>query len=523
MTKKLLALILTAAMLLSVPFVYSVADAPVRRGDADGDGKVSSADARLALRASVGLETLTADFIMQCDVDANGKVESGDARTILRASVNLEPIKLNDCAHQETACEPVTLSDGTLASYHRCVCAKCGEVLFAEHKYELEITTPFTCTEPGEGYEKCACGLSKDPIELPAQHIWEEVPGTRKDVTCTEDGHVDWKCEVCGTERTDFFPKGHVPNGEATCTTSQICTRCGEVLVAAPGHKYKAGDVITLTKGIRCERCGKIGMPGFNDLVNSLKDGTHTYSGFKVTANTTDQPKFTGLMEVMINTLMKKDERDEMLKEFATNETFYSVMIRDRDITDNSYNLIGENVVSRLTEKDVKSFTAEWVNGVDFLASIPTSYTNERGRLENLTDIKNAKIGPVAKVTITFEPETNTQNGPISRIDSELAEIIEESSNGVGGIADEFNIFGENSMKLDLKSTAALTVTYYFDALNSAPIAAHYDDSVKIDSTMNLFIDDATGEVTNFSTGSIAIKMANKMDSYYFFDDYFKS
>ena len=219
-----------------------------------------------------------------------------------------------------------------------------------------------------------------------------------------------------------------MPNGEATCTTSQICTRCGEVLVAAPGHKYKAGDVITLTKGIRCERCGKIGMPGFNDLVNSLKDGTHTYSGFKVTANTTDQPKFTGLMEVMINTLMKKDERDEMLKEFATNETFYSVMIRDRDITDNSYNLIGENVVSRLTEKDVKSFTAEWVNGVDFLASIPTSYTNERGRLENLTDIKNAKIGPVAKVTITFEPETNTQNGPISRIDSELV----SASLGIG-------------------------------------------------------------------------------------------
>ena len=85
------------------------------------------------------------------------------------------------------------------------------------------------------------------------------------------------------------------------------------------------------------------------------------------------------------------------------------------------------------------------------------------------------------------------------------------------------NIFGEGSMKMDLKSTAVLTVTYYFDALTSAPIAAHYDDGVTIDSKMNLFIDDATGEITNVSTGSIAVKMATKMDSYYFFDDYFKS
>ena len=81
---------------------------------------------------------------------------------------------------------------------------------------------------------------------------------------------------------------------------------------------------------------------------------------------------------------------------------------------------------------------------------------------------------------------------------------------------------GEGSMKMDLKSTASLTVTYYFDALTSAPIAAHYDDGVKINSVMNLYIND-DGEITNVSTGSIAINMNTKMDSYYFFDDYFKS
>lgn len=521
MTKKLLALILAAAMLLTVPFISASAVEPVRRGDADSDGKISSGDARLALRASVGLETLTADFIMRCDADANGKVESADARTILRTSVNLDSIELNPCDHQVKTWEPVVLTGGDPAAYHKGVCDKCGEYIFAEHAYEMEITTPFTCTEPGEGHEKCACGLTKETVTIPAQHQWEEVPGSRKDATCTEDGHVDWKCAACGAERSETFPKGHVPNGEPTCVRSQICTRCGEVLVAAPGHQYKTGAAITLTKGIRCERCGKIGMPGFNELVNALKDGTHTYTGFKVTSNSAEKPKFSGLMELMIN-VMPKSEREQMLNDFSADETFYSTLTKNRAISDYNFNLIGENVVSRLAEGDVKSFTFEWVNGVDLLATLPDTYVNERGREENLTAIKNTAIGPVAKVTITFEPETNGSNSAIAKIDSELAEIVAESSGDIGGMADDFNIFGEGSMKMDLKSTATLTVTYYFDALTSAPIAAHYDDGVTIDSKMNLYIND-DGEVTDKVTGSIAMNVATDMDSYYFFDDYFKA
>ena len=61
-------------------------------GDVDGDGEISSGDARLALRRSVSLEDYaegSAQFLA-CDVDADGAVSSGDARLILRASVNLE-------------------------------------------------------------------------------------------------------------------------------------------------------------------------------------------------------------------------------------------------------------------------------------------------------------------------------------------------------------------------------------------------------------------------------------------------
>ncbi|MBQ6118280.1 MAG: hypothetical protein IJK98_03525, partial [Clostridia bacterium] len=61
-------------------------------GDVDGDGEVSSGDARLALRASVQLEKYepgTAAFLA-ADADKNGEIESSDARTILRVSVKLE-------------------------------------------------------------------------------------------------------------------------------------------------------------------------------------------------------------------------------------------------------------------------------------------------------------------------------------------------------------------------------------------------------------------------------------------------
>ena len=61
-------------------------------GDVDGDGEVTSGDARLALRASVQLEKYepgSAAFLA-ADADKNGEIESSDARTILRVSVKLE-------------------------------------------------------------------------------------------------------------------------------------------------------------------------------------------------------------------------------------------------------------------------------------------------------------------------------------------------------------------------------------------------------------------------------------------------
>lgn len=64
-------------------------------GDADCDGVVSSSDARLALRASVGLEGYeeSSPEYKAANVESEDAVSSSDARLILRASVGLENTK----------------------------------------------------------------------------------------------------------------------------------------------------------------------------------------------------------------------------------------------------------------------------------------------------------------------------------------------------------------------------------------------------------------------------------------------
>lgn len=59
-------------------------------GDVDGDGQVTAADARLALRAAVGSEKLDELQFAAADVDGDGKITSADARAILRKSVGKE-------------------------------------------------------------------------------------------------------------------------------------------------------------------------------------------------------------------------------------------------------------------------------------------------------------------------------------------------------------------------------------------------------------------------------------------------
>ncbi len=86
--------LLAAALILALVLANLAVPSFAQRklGDVDGDGYITSADARLALRASVKLEDLSAEEKAAADVDQDTYVTSADARLILRASVKLEAL-----------------------------------------------------------------------------------------------------------------------------------------------------------------------------------------------------------------------------------------------------------------------------------------------------------------------------------------------------------------------------------------------------------------------------------------------
>ena len=60
------------------------------KGDVNGDGKITAADARLILRAAAKLENLSEEQKKEADVNDDGKITAADAREVLRKSSGLE-------------------------------------------------------------------------------------------------------------------------------------------------------------------------------------------------------------------------------------------------------------------------------------------------------------------------------------------------------------------------------------------------------------------------------------------------
>lgn len=83
--KKICCLFLAAVMLMSCVVISFAAE----KGDVNSDGKITAADARLALRYSVSLDTPTDEEKALADYNGDGKVTAADARSILRLSVGL--------------------------------------------------------------------------------------------------------------------------------------------------------------------------------------------------------------------------------------------------------------------------------------------------------------------------------------------------------------------------------------------------------------------------------------------------
>ncbi|MBR5427133.1 MAG: hypothetical protein IK118_02190 [Clostridia bacterium] len=65
-------------------------------GDVTGDGKISSADARIILRFAARLENLPEMRQKAADVNRTGKVNSADARLVLRVAAKLEKLEVGE-------------------------------------------------------------------------------------------------------------------------------------------------------------------------------------------------------------------------------------------------------------------------------------------------------------------------------------------------------------------------------------------------------------------------------------------
>lgn len=60
------------------------------KADINGDGKVTAADARLALRTAARIDVISGIYAYAADSDGDGKISAGDARAILRKAAGLD-------------------------------------------------------------------------------------------------------------------------------------------------------------------------------------------------------------------------------------------------------------------------------------------------------------------------------------------------------------------------------------------------------------------------------------------------
>ena len=118
-------------VVLSVLAVCTVCSAVHAFGDADGDGSISAADARLVLRAAVGLDSPANRTIM--DVDGDAEITTSDARLVLRYSVGLETAFPSE--HSQTL---FAISADPSAKYALLYDATDHQVLFSKNSAERD-------------------------------------------------------------------------------------------------------------------------------------------------------------------------------------------------------------------------------------------------------------------------------------------------------------------------------------------------------------------------------------------------
>lgn len=101
-----------ACVLVAVFVVFSFTAAAAMRGDVDGNGRLTAADARIVLRIAAKLDIPDEQLRLAADVNSSGTVTSADARLILRVSAGIDSFAEEETTVPSTdppvAVEPTT-------------------------------------------------------------------------------------------------------------------------------------------------------------------------------------------------------------------------------------------------------------------------------------------------------------------------------------------------------------------------------------------------------------------------------
>ena len=257
-------------------------------GEAEGDGSCGG-DHNWTLLDSTAPTCLTLGYDRYLCVDC-GQIEKRDYEaalghayqsSVIREATCEAPGKTLDicqrCGDTKETAIPQgehEFSTSTIAAtctspgYTLRECAVCGERHIEDitpalsHNYASK-TAPATCEGGGKTLHICeGCGSSFiTDYTGPLGHSWDggkEVTGS----TCTGEGITEYTCTRCGASRLEGDEAaGHIPGDAATCTTPQLCTKCGAVIENALGHDYQEEVTApTCTKmghtTYTCSRCG---------------------------------------------------------------------------------------------------------------------------------------------------------------------------------------------------------------------------------------------------------------------------
>ena len=509
-------------------------------GDVDNDGKVTAGDARLALRAAVGLESYaegSAEF-KAADADHDNKLTASDARLILRAAVGLEDLS-GDCDHvwetypnaAGTAVfnwKTEKTQKGVPAGYHSRTCTKCGTVEIGDCTYGEKLPQndkkpgPATCTESFTWYQRCTlCNGARVGTDYALNHAGKVLDASKSvGATCTTPGYDWYECPLCGE------------NGD---TLAEL-----KVDIPALGHNVSA-DSISGDQDIVCTRCGKTVMPSFNTLVNAIKSEDKVYfssiskqesRGTVLDSNIKISATAKALMAMLGESISEEEIIQGFTEELDKPDAEYSDYRWQSPLLYQYYPLSYSTEVSRLTAADIKSITVQDVDTIDFINEVPDSVllriNSQTSRTQDLTEFKalGNTTGTIQKVTVEVIDEKYSQ----VKDSAEETALMRATGIDIRAYSDMFN---QNSSEDGFEITmtckdivSKCAITYYFlvtqegDDTVYTPLASKYFTDIDIDQHISMiaaFAITEGGNPVEILSGTIDLKVINTNTDYYIF------